>query len=194
MKKSFALAAIAAGLLFPVCSQAAWKDVFHPQRWEFRAGYAYQYKDTKSRPHNFQLLNFMASAAAPMGGQRGAGWFKGQFEWAPELWLALFTHPYIRPLIGVIPLQFRYVFQPEFKVHPYLFAGAGFLYANVNRKETGSDWNFNPQFGAGLYYSISDAASLIFEYRHVHISNAGLEEDNSGMNNHTFLAGVSFQR
>ncbi len=187
MKKLFALGA-AAGLLF--CASGSYAGL-RPERWEFRAGYAYQYKDAKARPHNFQLLNFMASAAVPMGGQRGSGWFKGRLEWAPELWLGLFTHPYVRPLIGVIPLQYRYVFQPEGRLRPYLFAGAGFLYANVNRRETRSDWNFNPQVGVGCYYSVNDATSLILEYRHVHISNAGLEDENSGMNNHTFLAGVS---
>lgn len=193
MRKFLGLSVAIALFLFPVGSQAAWKDLLNPERWEFRAGYGYQYKDTKARPHNFQLLNFMASAAVPMGGQKGSGWSKGHFEWAPELWLGLFTHPYTRPLIGIIPLQFRYVFEPEGGVHPYVFGGAGFLYANVNRRETRSDWNFNLQGGAGLYYSLNESASLILEYRHVHLSNAGLHEDNAGMNNHTFLAGVSFK-
>lgn len=190
MKKLFALGA-AAGLLF--FASGSYAGV-HPERWEFRAGYGYQYKDTKSRPHNFQLLNFMASTAVPMGEQRRSGWFKGRLEWAPEFWLGLFTHPYDRPLIGAIPLQFRYLFQPEWKPRPYLFAGAGILYANVNRKETQKDLNFNLQVGAGFYYALSETASLILEYRHVHLSNAGLHESNSGMNTHTFLAGVSFRR
>ena len=194
MKKLLGLSTAIALFLFPVSSQAAWKALLNPERWEFRAGYGYQYKDTKARPNNFQLLNFMASAAVPMGGQKGSGWSKGRFEWAPELWLGLFTLPYYRPLIGITPLQFRYVFEPEGKIHPYLFAGAGFLYANVNRRETRSDWNFNLQGGAGLYYSLNDSTSLILEYRHVHISNAGLHEDNAGMNNHTFLAGISFKK
>ena len=194
MKKVLGLTALITILLFPICSQAAWQGLFHPERWEFRAGYAYQYKDAKARPHNFQLLNFMVSAAFPMGGQQGRGWFKGRFEWAPELWLGLFTHPYVRPLFNATPLQFRYVFEPEWKVHPYLFAGAGILYADVDRRETGNRLNFNPQFGAGLYYALNDAASLILEYRHVHISNAGMDERNSGMNNHTFLAGVSLRK
>ena len=107
MKKFLGLAAAVALFFFPVSSQAAWKQMFHPERWEFRAGYGYQYKDTKSRPHNFQLLNFMASAAVPMGGQKGSGWSKGHFEWAPELWLGLLPPPYYRPLMGIIPLQFR---------------------------------------------------------------------------------------
>jgi len=193
MKRLLGLTVVFAVLLSPLCSQAAWKDRFHAERWEFRAGYGYQYKHAKARPNNFQMLNFTASAAVPMGGQRGSGWFKGRFEWAPELWLGLFIHPYHRPLLGVTPLQVRYVFEPEWRVHPYLFAGVGILYADVDRKETGNRVNFNPQVGAGLYYALSGAASLILEYRHVHISNAGLDERNSGMNNHTFLAGVSLK-
>ena len=193
MKKWLGLAAAVALFFFPVRSQAAGKEALHPERWEFRAGYAYQYKHERARPNNFQLLNFLVSAAVPMDGLKGSGWLKGRFEWAPELWLGLFTHPYVRPLIGVTPIQFRYVFETEGKIHPYLFMGAGILYANINLRETRSDLNFNLQGGMGFYYALNDATSLIFEYRHVHISNAGLHEDNAGMNNNTFLAGVSFK-
>lgn len=194
MKRGVGLAAAAAVFLFPVCSQAGWKDISHPEHWEFRAGYGFQYKHSKARPNNYQLLNFTVSPTVPVGSPLQSGWFKGRFEWAPELWLGFFTHPYDRPLIGITPLQFRYVFEPKCRIHPYLFSGIGFLYANVNRRETRSDWNFNPQVGAGLYYALNDAASLILEYRHVHISNAGLHEDNAGLNAHTFLAGVSLRK
>lgn len=194
MEKGIWFAAAALVLLSPGRSMAAWKDSLRPQRWEVRAGYGTQYIDKKSRPHHFQLLHLLPSVSVPIGKPVAQGWLHGQFEWAPELFLGLFTHPYVRPLIGVTPLQFRYVFQPDWRLHPYLFAGAGILYANVNRKETGKDLNFNPQFGSGFYYALNPSTSLIVEYRHVHISNAGLNERNSGMNNHTFLAGVSFKK
>ena len=193
MKKLFGFAAALALFFSPVGSQAAWSGLLHPERWEFRAGYAYQYKNTKARPHNFQLINFMLSGAYPLGGQKNFGWLTGRFEWAPELWLGIFTHPYYRGLFNANPLQFRYVFQPEGKIRPYLFAGAGILYADVDRRETGNRINFNPQFGSGFYFTLNEKTSLILEYRHVHISNAGLDDRNSGMNNHTFLAGVSFK-
>ena len=193
MKKLPVFAAMAAMALFPVRSEAAWKEVFHPERWEFRTGYAHQYTNN-SRPNHFQFAPVLPSVVVPIGQPVRKGWLQGQFEWNPELFLALFTQPYDRPLIGITPLQFRYVFRPKFRIHPYLFAGAGFLYAHINRRETRSDWNFNPQFGAGFYYTLSDALSLILEYRHIHISNAGLHEDNAGLNAHTFLAGVSFKR
>lgn len=192
MKKLFGLAAL---LLFPTASLAACPGWLKPDRWEFRTGYGYQYTNN-SRPHHFDMVHFLPSAAVPIRetGDSAPAWMRGRLEWAPELFLALFTHPYVRPVIGVTPLQFRYVFETKCRLHPYLFAGAGFLYAHINRRETRSDWNFNPQGGAGLYYALNGAVSLILEYRHLHISNSGLHEDNAGLNAHTFLAGVSFKR
>lgn len=193
MKKLSWVGAIAGILLSANLCFATWAGLPAPERWEFRAGYGYQYTN-ESRPNNFQLLNFLPSASFPIGGPVGPGFLRGRFEWAPELFLGFFTHPYNRPLIGVTPLQFRYLLDTPCRIKPYLFAGVGVLYANINRRETRSDWNFNPQVGAGFYYLLNDSASLILEYRHVHLSNSGLHEDNAGLNNHTFLAGVSFKK
>lgn len=166
---------------------------FEVSRWEFRAGYAYQYTNP-SRPNNFQLLTFLPSASVVLAQAKKPGRLHGRLEWTPELFLGLFTHPYARPLIGVTPLQFRYVWETPCRFKPYLFSGAGILYANVNRRETRKDLNFNLQGGAGIYYVLNDSTSFIVEYRHTHISNAGLHEDNAGVNVHTFLAGVSIKR
>jgi len=187
------LAAVAVIPLLSSRSFAAWTDSPRPDRWEFRTGYAYQYTNSK-RPTNFELVPFFPSASLPAGKQVGSGWLRGQWEWAPELFLATMIHPFMRPILGVTPLQFRYVFQPECRIHPYLFAGAGILYGDFDRRETGNRLNFNPQFGAGIYYALNQSVSLILEYRHIHISNAGMDERNSGLNTHTFLVGVSLKK
>lgn len=162
-------------------------------RWECRAGYGYQYTRT-ARPTNFQLIQALPSAVISMTDTVGPPWFRGRWEWNPELWLGLFTHPYVRPLIGATPIQFRWVFETPGRFKPYGVIGAGILYANINRRETRKDLNFNLQGALGLWVELNDSASLILEYRHLHVSNAGLHEDNAGMNNHTFLAGFSFKK
>jgi len=192
MRRLLSLAAIVT-LLIGLDRGAAWGEGISLSRWEFRTGYAYQYKNN-ARPNNFQVISVLPSAVVPLTDEWGPAWLRGRIEWNPELFLAAFIHPYTRPLVGVTPLQFRYVLQTRHRFKPYLFGGAGVLYANINRRETRKDLNFNPQGGAGVYYAFHENTSLILEYRHIHISNAGLHEDNAGVNTHTFLAGVSIKR
>lgn len=193
---------LAAGIVFSVLAlvfgaPAAARRPENPglrlERWELRTGYGWQYK-TSERPNNFQLHPLLASAVVPLTGEIGPGWLRGRAEWNPELFLAMFTHPYHRPVIGVTPIQLKYTLLPKGRLRPYLLAGSGILYANVNRRETGNDFNFNLNWGAGTYVRLGEAADLILEYRHIHISNGGVREDNTGLNTHTFLAGVSIKR
>lgn len=162
----------------------------HPDRWELRTGYGWQYTNN-SRPNNFQIIPLMPSVAYPLTGYLGSGWIRGRFEWNPELFLAMFFHPYVRPLVGGTLLQFHYGLEPKGPWSPYFVVGAGVLWANINRRETHSDVNFNLQTGVGTAYALTKKTSILFEYRHIHISNAGLYEDNAGLNTHTFLVGIS---
>ena len=163
------------------------------ERVELRTGYGWQYKSS-TRPDNFQIHPLLVSALLPLTGEVGPSWLRGRAEWNPELFLALFTHPYDRPLAGITPIQLKYTLTPKGRFSPYGLAGAGVLYANINRRETGNDLNFNLQLGVGTYIRLSGNADLILEYRHIHISNAGIREDNTGLNTHTFLAGISIKR
>jgi len=177
---------------FPITAPAA-DEPTHRWRWEFRTGYGWQYTN-ESRPSNFQIIPFMPSAAVPLTGYGGHGWLRGRWEWNPELFLALFNHPYLRPIFGITPLQFHYELEPKGKWSPYLMLGAGVLRSDIHRRETGSLLNFNSQGAVGIRYVLGSRLSLSGEYRHTHISNAGLNDDNSGMNTHTFLAGISLEQ
>lgn len=165
----------------------------HRWRWELRTGYGWQYTN-ESRPNHFQITPFMPSVAVPLTGTMGPGFLRGRFEWNPELFLALFNHPYVRPILGITPLQFHYELEPKGKWSPYLMLGAGVFRSDINRRETGSRINFNPQGAVGIRYALGNRFSLLGEYRHTHISNAGLNDDNSGMNTHTFLVGISVEQ
>lgn len=192
--KKIAVVSVACALFLSAASPG-FAATGQPVRLELRAGYGQQYTNDR-RPHDFNMLLLLPSASVPLceTGEAAPGFLEGRFEWAPEIFLAMFTRPYHRGLVGITPIQFRYVFQPDWKLRPYVFAGVGVLHANVNRRETRSDWNFNPQGGGGIYYDLSGSASLILEYRHIHISNAGLHEDNAGINSHNVLVGVSLKK
>lgn len=168
----------------------AWPRV---ERWEWRTGYGYQYVNKKSRPTNFQIHPLLPSVVIPIGRVTGPSWLRGRWAWQPELLLAAFSYPYVRPMLGLTPLQFRYTLAPLGRWSPYGLLGAGVLYSPINRSETNSQANFNIQGALGLEYTVTKQTALIVEYRHLHISNAGLGHENAGLDAHTFLAGVSIK-
>lgn len=182
-------------LLVPQDAYSSSKQLNMPNRWELRSGYGWQYKSSR-RPNNYQITPVLPSAVVPLKEFVSSSFLRGVLEWNPELFCTVMSHPYTRVLLGVTPLQFQYSFQtePEDRLSPYLVAGAGVLWANIERRETGSDLDFNLQVGIGVRYAFQQSTALLIEYRHVHISNAGIDEDNGGINAHTFLIGLSFKK
>lgn len=164
-----------------------------PERWELKAGYGWQYTNS-FRPTNLQVVWLLPSAVIPITESVNLLGAHGRFEWNPELLLATFQYPYVRPILGITPLQFRFMVDPVHRVQPYVLAGAGAVYANVNRIETASHANFNLQVGAGVRYPVTKSTDFLVEYRHVHVSNAGLDKPNHGLNTHNFYVGVSIKR
>lgn len=175
-----------------------------PARWELRTGYGYQYTN-EARPNNYQIHPLLPSLVIPLSGPMGPGGLRGRWAWNPELLFILFTHPYDRLAYGITPLQFRYELvalgrwpagrggaqSDAGRWSPYVTLGAGVLHAVIHRRETRADTNFNVQGAVGVRWGLTPRTGLLLEYRHIHISNAGLHEDNAGLNTHTFLAGVS---
>lgn len=164
---------------------------FRADRLEVKAGYALG-NNNNSQPTGFQYAPLTLSVLVPTTGWHGAGWFKGRVEWNPELLTGAFTHPNVRPLVGLSPLQFRYQLAPRGRWWPYFQSGFGGVYSRVNnRVETGKDLNFNLMLGAGTAYALNDRTCVVLEYRHHHFSNGDTDEYNSGIDAHVLLAGVS---
>jgi len=87
----------------------------------------------------------------------------------------------------------RYNFVPrQSRFAPYLHAGAGLTYSDINRRLVGQDFNFNLELGAGVRYRLSSHWSVNLEYRYQHISNANLADRNLGVNAHGPMLAVSF--
>ena len=75
---------------------------------------------------------------------------------------------------------------------PYVEAGIGGIYTQWKVEGQGSHLNFNPQMGIGTEFSISPTATYSAALRLHHISNAGLKEDNRGVNSIVFVIGRFF--
>jgi hypothetical protein len=81
----------------------------------------------------------------------------------------------------------RYNFtSPGRRFIPYIQGGAGILFNDVYKDRSqdaiGQDLEFTPQLGLGIQYVLTKNWSIIAEGKCHHISNAGLNDRNDGMN------------
>ncbi len=73
----------------------------------------------------------------------------------------------------------------------FFTGGVGALYTTQHTHEEGSQYLFTPQLGCGIQICLRKGLALVLQYRFRHMSNAGLEEPNSGINAHIGLIGIS---
>ncbi len=121
----------------------------------------------------------------------GAGsWFQGRHELLVELPLHLVVDPKSAVITGGYLLG-SWKFTSLGSWLPYVFAGGGIVYTNMDLPTMGSSLNFSYQGGVGLQYLIRPDLALMGEYRYLHISNAGTATPNEPLNFSHFLVGVS---
>ena len=77
-------------------------------------------------------------------------------------------------------------------IAPYLELGVGFLYSTQHISEQGSQFNFTPQLGVGMQFSLNDHYLLSAGYRYRHMSNAGTAKPNRGIDFNMALVGLSY--
>lgn len=75
---------------------------------------------------------------------------------------------------------------------PYIEGGIGGIYTQWQVEGQGSKVNFNPQIGVGTEFSLGSGPSFLMGLRLHHISNAGLDDDNRGVNSIVFVLGRFF--
>lgn len=86
--------------------------------------------------------------------------------------------------VGLVP--------EDWKIQPYVKAGVGFLYMSQHTREQSTQFNFieTGAFGANFYLTKNTA--LTVEGRIRHLSNAGIDSPNSGINTYFGVAGISY--
>jgi lipid A 3-O-deacylase len=94
-----------------------------------------------------------------------------------------------------ILLRYNFV-QPDWRLVPYLQAGGGFVYNDGYRDKTqralGQAGEFYLQATGGLHFLLSPHWSLDIEGGYIHISNAGTNERNGGINAAGGSLGVTY--
>lgn len=118
-------------------------------------------------------------------------WFRGNLELAAEFFGGAQFEPDSAYVVGFAP-QVRYLFATGTRWVPFFDIGAGVAATDIRNGDLSTTFEFDLQWGFGLNWFLTDTTALTAEYRFVHLSNAGIDYPNQGVNNSTFLIGVSW--
>ncbi|MBC8286396.1 MAG: acyloxyacyl hydrolase [Nitrospinae bacterium] len=139
----------------------------------------------------FLFPNWQRNLTGVIGGD---SWYQGALFYHMEAGLA-FADRDDKFLLGWSPVMAQYKFlSPKRRWAPNILLGAGFSMTNwkdVADRELGSEFQFLLHAGAGLEYFKKEGAYSI-NYRLFHVSNAGIQFPNIGLNAHVFSLGMRF--
>lgn len=117
-------------------------------------------------------------------------WLRGHVEGRMELLAGGQYRPQEAYLLGLTPVV-RYLLATGTRWRPFVDAGAGVSFTDLGRPDLSTDFQFNLQAGAGLEYCLRPNLALTLQYRFLHVSNAGLELPNYGVNASVFYLGLN---
>ena len=121
-------------------------------------------------------------------------------HWAPdplrfkvEGTAGLTVSPKTRAMVSVGMMALYYLkFISSDQLAPYLEGGIGVVYTDFQVEGQGSRFNFNPQIGIGTEFEGDSGPPFFGAVRLSHISNAGLHDDNRGVNSVILMIGRYF--
>lgn len=122
----------------------------------------------------------------------GDSWWSGSIAVGVEAAFLGIAEPTGAYGLGVTP-KLIYTFASFGRLRPYVEGGGGPLWTNFNGRipEQGSDFNFLVWGGTGASYELNPQWALTVGVRFSHISNAGTDSPNGGLNYLLPFVGVS---
>ncbi len=117
--------------------------------------------------------------------------FLRHVELAGELWSGAQYHPDTAYLVGLTPVV-RYHFLAGSRLDPFFDAGAGFTATDIGRPDLSTTFEFNLQVGAGFHWRLWKNMAFTFDARYLHVSNAGIDTPNHGVNSFLFSGGLTW--
>lgn len=157
------------------------------------AGYLLPHRLTTDHTTKQQGPAFMPSWMMTLTDPVGGSWYRGQVSVGAEMVYLQFREPTLTHGIGFTP-KIKYTFVALDQVRPYVeFAGGPFWTDLAGRiPEESSQFNFVLTAGFGISWFITPQTSLNVGYRFHHISNAGTQYPNLGLNASLPFGGFSF--
>ncbi len=121
----------------------------------------------------------------------GPGFLKGRFEYAMD---AVLVYLIFQPAntaygVGLTPLNLKWNFATRGRLAPYVELSGGVLFTTHEVPTRTSNVNFTPSPAFGAHF-LGDKLAWSLEARYLHISNAGLDRLNPGINTFEVRLGV----
>lgn len=89
------------------------------------------------------------------------------------------------------PLIFDYRYDSGGMFVPFIEGGEGIVITTLRNLRLGGPFEFSSQAGVGMHLFFADEDAVTFAFRMRHISNAGIKDENSGLNTYFFAIGLS---
>jgi opacity protein-like surface antigen len=123
----------------------------------------------------------------------GDGWYRGQISIGAEMVYIQFQEPILTHGIGFTP-KIKYTFVALNRFRPYVEFAGGPFWTDLAGKipEESSEFNFIVTAGIGFSYFLTSQTAVNIGYRFHHISNAGTQYPNLGLNSSLPYGGFSF--
>lgn len=108
----------------------------------------------------------------------------------------------LEPFVGVVVREtnsfeagsnflIKYTYPLTEKIKPYFKMGLGITYMGNYISEQATKYNFLPQCGIGCYYFFKEKMALSGEFHYRHLSNAGFDHPNNGVDAIGLYFGIS---
>jgi lipid A 3-O-deacylase len=139
--------------------------------------------------HKLALVSFSyGRMLGPIQGENH--WYRGNFEFRFELFSGAEYSPSVEWLVGLAP-HLRYNFATGTRWVPFVDCGAGLTATSIGPPDLSGIFEFNLQIGGGLHWFIKDNLAVTLEGRFLHLSCAGINSPNHGINGAAGLVGFT---
>jgi hypothetical protein len=118
-------------------------------------------------------------------------WYRGNWEFRGELFSGGQFSPEPEWLVGLTP-HLRYNFATGTRWIPFFDAGAGVSATSIGPPDLSHTFEFNLQAATGVRWFINDNLALGIEARYLHMSCAGINTPNLGLNNVNGMVGITW--
>jgi len=115
-------------------------------------------------------------------------WYRGNWEFRVEVFTGAQFAPEADWLVGLTP-HVRYDFATGTRWVPFVDIGAGVTGTSIGPPDLSGTFEFNLQAAMGVQWFLRDNLAMSLEARYLHLSCAGINQPNLGLN--TLLGVVS---
>ena len=139
--------------------------------------------------HDLALSSF--TYGHMLGHTSGVGhWYRGNLEFRCELFTGAQFSPSTEWLVGLTP-HLRYNFATGTSLIPFADLGIGVTATSIGPPDLSGTFEFNLQPGIGAQWFLTNNLALSLETRYFHMSCAGINKPNLGLNGVTGMLGVT---